>query len=1229
MARIVMVGYQLRPSLVSAAERVRKEVGNFDFEFFKSYDVDSGAVKAEEYVEALRLADVVLLDLRGGDKAVPLTVQALRDSKNTVVCLVGGSRELINLTRMGSFSLSRFSSMREKPFIRRFFKGTVNYAQIRRMQERFEKLGKALPFGMMRHARNYALTLKYYDHPSEENYYNMFLLLLKEYCGVKVKDPAPPVTMPSMAIQDFSTGRIYGSLEEYLSEYRYADRRLVGIYHYGGYHYDQTLPAAKMLAEKLEAKGLGVVPLFSSDLRYHLGLERFFFKDGKPVVECVVDLLWFRLAGGPIGGDHREALEVLRRLNVPLLHGILLSSRSVEEWLESRDGVPPVETVTTVILPELDGRCEPIPLVGPVKGKFKGVIVDEYVPVEDRVERIAGRAARWISLRTKPNSDKKVAIVLYDYPPGEENLGKASYLNTLESTVRLLKAMERKGFKVGAQLESGEDLKRLLLESGAVNSGEWVLTPERAAKLPNVPLEDYVKWFSRLPEEARKIVLERWGPPPGDIMVYGGRLLVPGVLLGNVFIGVQPSRGVHEKAGKQYHGRDIPPHHQYLAFYYWLRNVFGADVVVHVGTHGTLEFLPGKEVGLSGKCFPDIMIADLPNVYVYDIVNSSEASIAKRRSYAVIVNHGAPPVSSSGLHGDFSKLERLILQYFDAAQFGGERAEEAKRKVLEEAGKYGFTGGVEEVYDALMEYKRSLIPRGLHVLGERMGEEEKLDYLTYVARYDRGKIRSLHRVLMEAKGLSYDEALEKPHLKVNGETYAELLEKVEGEVRSLIKRYVLEGEKPPAHVSGEIAYLKEVAERVDSSREIEAVLDALEGKFVEPGPGGDPVRSPEVYPTGRNTYQLDPTNIPSETAWERGSRIAEEYVANYYRKHGRWPRAVSVVLWAFETMKTGGETLAAVFRLLGVKPVWKSIYVRDIEVIPVEELGRPRIDVVVTICGILRDTFYNIVELLDQAFRRVASLDETEEQNFVKANLKTGPLYRIFGPPEGEYATSMTSMVESSSWRSEADLVRAYVDSMRYAYGDGYRSVEAEDEFRRLLSRVDVVTQVRDTVDYEITDLDHYYEFLGGLTKAVEEAKGEKPMVLVADTTREKVKVERAEEAVRRGVVTRLTNPKWLDSMLESGFTGAAKIADRVEYLLGIAATLGGVEDWMWNLAAQNIVLNDERREKMRKENPWAFMKTVSRLLEANKRGYWKADKETLRRLEDEYAATESMLEED
>ncbi|MCS7114881.1 MAG: cobaltochelatase subunit CobN, partial [Candidatus Bathyarchaeota archaeon] len=710
---------------------------------------------------------------------------------------------------------------------------------------------------------------------------------------------------------------------------------------------------------------------------------------------------------------------------------------------------------------------------------------------------------------------------------------------------------------------------------------------------------------------------------------------------GKVFVGVQPSRGIHENPAKIYHNKELPPHHQYVAFYKWIKNEFKADAIIHLGTHGTLEFLPGKDVGLSGECFPDVLIDDLPNIYVYHALNSSEASIAKRRGYALIINHGSPPLMTSELHGELQEIERLINEYFDAVQYGKGEAAEISRKVLDMARKYGLGETVEEVYDRIAEYRRSLIPKGLHVIGRRMSDEEILDYLTFIARYDKGEAEGIHKLILRAEGLSYEEVLGKPHQRSpSGKTYAELLNEIETKVREIIKEYVFEGKKPTLEKLNEkleksLSFLKSIYERIIGSDEVGAILNALEGKFIPPGPGGDFIRNPEIFPTGRNTYQLDPTRIPTEAALERGKTIAEEYIRQFYEKNGCYPRMLSLVLWGFETMKTGGETVAAIFHLLGVKPVWKGLYIRDLEVTPLSELKRPRIDVTVTICGIFRDTFYNIVELLDKAFRLVAELDEPEDMNYVKANVrkmfsKHGELahFRIFGPPEGLYATSLTSFIESSNWRSEYELVNAYLESMKFAYGAGKRNVEAGSLLEALLSHVDMVAQVRDTAEYEITDLDHYYEFLGGLAKTVQEKSRRKPLVLVADTTKEAVKVEDVKESVKRGIVTRTANPKWLDAMIEHGYNGVAKIADRVEYMIGLSATLGGIEDWMWASIAENTVFNKKRSEKMRNANIFAYRKTIERLLEAAKRGYWKADKETLRKLEMEYLKTEEMLEE-
>lgn len=1234
--RITMVDYIYSVSLHKAVKRVNDVTsGGLDFRFYDVRDVEAERVDAATFTQDLRDSDIVLLNIMGGDKISNIVCDTLTKTKNTVVVFAGGSSDIINLTRLGSFSfrMLRMGMRRRK----------VNYGKILEMQERFEKLGRRLPIGMLRHARNYALLLKYYENPTFENYYSMLLFLMKEYGKVKVDaEILEPKLLPSMGIINFKTGEVFSEVAEYLEAYGLRDRPLVGILLYGGHHHYESYPAAKLLAEKLENYGYGVIPVFSADLRYYLAIEKFFFYQGRPIIEALIDLLWFRFAGGPIGGDHYLTLNVLSRLNVPVLHGIQLYSNNIEQWLSSKHGLSPVEVVTTVILPELDGRIEPIVTHGTKKEKLEGAELEEYSAIEERVEKLVRRAISWIRLRNKPNNQKRIAIIIYNYPPGEASLGKAESLDVFESLSVLLHALKERGYEV-AETPSSRELKELLISRGALNSGNWVHTSEIMDGMVKVADKLYVKWLNEIPKGGASAILNEWGTPPGKIMSYRNSLLIPGIIFGKVFVGVQPSRGVHEDPSKVYHDRDLPPHHQYLAFYKWIKNEFKADAIIHLGTHGTLEFLPGKDVGVSSECFPDMLIDDLPNIYVYHALNSSEASIAKRRSYALIINHGSPPLTTSDLPRELQEMERLINEYFDALQYGREKAIEVSRKVLDMACKYGLGETVEEVYDRIKEYKRSPVPKGLHVIGRVMSEEEVLDYLTFIARYDRNEADSIHKLVIESEGLNYEEVLGKPHRKSpNGKSYAETLSEAEAKVRAIIKEYLFKGEIPRLrNVNGKrleksLSFLKNVYERIIRSDEVGAILNALEGKFILPGPGGDFIRNPEIFPTGRNTYQLDPTRIPTETAMERGKIIAEDYVRQFYEKNSRYPRMLSLVLWGFETMKTGGETVAAVFHLLGVKPVWKGLYIRDLEVIPLSELKRPRIDVVVTICGIFRDTFYNIVELLDKAFRLVAELDEPEDMNYVKANVrKMFPKYgetahfRIFGPPEGLYATSLTSLIESSNWKSESDLVNAYLESMKFAYGERRRSVEAEEMLEALLCNVDIVAQVRDTVEYEITDLDHYYEFLGGLARTIEEKSKRKPLVLIADTARETIKVEDAKESVKRGIVTRTANPQWLDAMIEHGYQGVTKIADRIEYMIGLSATIGGIEDWMWRSAAENIVFDRERSEKMKNANIFAYRKTIERLLEAAKRGYWKADREILHKLEEEYLKTEEILEEE
>ncbi|MHA1820778.1 MAG: magnesium chelatase subunit H [Promethearchaeota archaeon] len=1245
--KIVLICYQFKPIMARTLRRLLDETNNaFEFLVMNTYDIDNGRVEPEYVRNVLLSSDIVLIDIRGGDLVTKIVVDTLSGTDKIIVCLIGGVEQLFKLTHLGSFSFAKFEKFKKIPLFSKLFKKkkAIDYGTILKMQERFKHLGEKFSFGLLRHAKNYVYLTEYYDNPLEENYYNFFLLLLKEYAGLRIpKEIKQPVRLPSMAIYAPKEHVTYQSLPEFLARYRYKDRRpRIGVLAYGGHHFDQTYPALAALTEFLEKHGAGVIPVICGDLRYYLAVEKFFIESGRPSVDVLIDLIWFRFAGGPLGGNHNETYRVIGKLGVPILHGILMSEKYWDDWENDARGISPTTTITSVILPELDGRFEPIVVVGPKKvhddqfGWYQ-----EFEASLNRIERLGFRALNWAKLRLKKNAEKKICIIIYDYPPGEENIGKCSYLDVFGSLARILEELKRVGYIIPRSDYSAEKLKQLILSSGLVNSGNWLQTQKVIEKLPKIPLSMYKEWLKEFPEAVRRRVLEAWGEPPGDIMTVENQIILPIIKLSpQILIGIQPSRGVHEDSSKAYHSKDLPPHHQYIAFYRWLEKVENVDAIVHLGTHGTLEFLPGKEVGLSSRCYPDLLLGNTPNIYIYHVVNASESSIAKRRSYAMIINHMSPPVAPSGIPDQLVEMERLLRQYYESAQINSTHAEKLAQSLIALGKKHGLGENVDEIHDRLAEYKRTLIPNGLHVFGVKLLEEEILNLLLYIARYDRGNMKGLLSILAERRGFCLQELIRNPSEKdPHGKFYSKILEEIESEAQNWIDDYVMNEKElntKDSHFRANREFLLRIKFNIERSDEISALINVLDCRFIEPGPGGDMLRTPEVFPTGRSTYQLDPKNIPNEVALERGRIIAEEYVRRYFEIHKRYPQTVNLVLWAFETMKTGGETVAVAFKLLGVEPVWVSPYVREIRVIPLSELNRPRIDVFITICGIFRDTFYNIVELLDQAISKVAELDEPEEMNFIKANnARIGDVgaagqqktYRIFGPPEGSYATDLTTLIETSNWKSEQELVQEYINSMRYAYGRTYRNASAQDVFEALAKSVDVVSQVRDSVDYEIIDLDHYYEFLGGVARTVRELKGKDPAIYIADTTREFVKVETGKEAIKRGILTRLTNSKWLDGMLGHDFNGVEKIATRVENMLGLAATLNEIDDSDWDMVAEAVVFDEERYNKMLNANKWAVQKIIRKMLEANVRGYWKTDPDRIDKLKQKYLQLDLDLE--
>ncbi|MHC1590896.1 MAG: cobaltochelatase subunit CobN, partial [Candidatus Helarchaeales archaeon] len=1104
------------------------EVKKIYFDEFENPEVSLNPIEKE-----IQTSDIILVDIRGDVRVGRELPKMLEGVDKTIVVLIGGAHHIFALTKMGKFKGEMiFKPGREKEFDIHSYMKTKKFSKLTKI------LGKMLPFGMLKDMKNWILAQEYYAEGDAENLKNLILFLLKNYGGIKdIKSVPPPKKQISFGLYAPGVG-IFKDLEKYKKEMKFNDEKpTIGLLLYGGMHFEDTRLIADALNEYLKDK-VNFIMAFA-EVEYNLEVVYRYFND----LDILVNVQYFRIHGGPYGGEPEPTYELLERLDVPVIIGLRSFETEIETWKESKQGLNPLEIALGVTLPELDGGIQPIFLAGldalddPNLGRVKGMTV-----LQDRIEKLGRVILKWTALRRIPNKEKRLAIVTYNYPPGEENLASAGYLDVFKSLELFLLKLKERGYSVAIPEMS---LKELFLSSGIVNTPGYI----QKTKL-KVPVEEYVSWFKTLPNRVQDEVVHHWGEPPGTIMVEGNDLLIPGVILGNVFLGVQPSRGTHEDIDKAYHDKDLPPHHQYLAFYFFLEKMFQADALLHFGMHGTLEFTKGKEIALSSECFPDILIGDLPHVYYYWIGNTSESTIAKRRSYALCISHASPPMKSSGLYEKYVILDGLLSQYDE------NKDEKTLDLIHETAKELNLLLDVPELKKELYRMKRRLIPHGLHVLDRVFTKEELVDYLIGVLRIDRN-YPSIIKLVAEHEG---HEAQKIDDPKV--------LEKLEDLSRKIIEQ-ILDGGQVKWLPRGYEEFVREIARNANGSTESENLFRALEGKYIFPTRGGDPIRDPDVYPSGRAMYAFDPRLIPTVLAEIRGRRAAELLLKQYSETSGKYPESVGIVLWGFETMKTGGDTIATILSLLGVKiKHLKSPWFKELEVIPLEELKRPRIDVVITICGIFRDTFRTHVDLLNRAVKMVGKLDEPVEMNYIrkhylemKDELKDSALARIFGPSATEYATSMRTLIESGAWNEEKDLVKSYDDSMNHAYFNG-RVEKNEKAFSQNLKHVDLVVQERDNTEYEVTDLDHYYEFLGGLSRSVQEKRQKSAEVMVIDSTEEEVVVEDLKISIERATRTRTLNPVWIEGMLKHDFHGVKKIKDRVEYLLGLAATTGKVENW-------------------------------------------------------------------
>jgi len=1020
------------------------------------------------------------------------------------------------------------------------------------------------------------------------------------------------------------------------------DGPTVAVLYYRAQHLAGNTGYVDALCTAIEDAGGRPLPLYCASLRTAEPelLDRLRAADA--MVVTVLAAGGARPATASAGGDDDGwNVEHLAALDVPILQGLCLTG-SRSDWADSDEGLSPLDVATQVAVPEFDGRIVTVPF------SFKE-IDDEglisYVADPERCARVAGLAVRHARLRHVAPANKKVALVFSAYPTKHARIGNAVGLDTPASAVALLRAMRDAGYEIGdipgVDAEDGDALVHALIERGGQDP-DWLTEGQLEHNPIRVSARDYRAWFATLPADLADAVVEHWGPPPGELFVDrsrdpDGEIVIAAMQSGNVVLLVQPPRGFGENPVAIYHDPDLPPSHHYLAAYRWLDrsfpNSFGADAVVHVGKHGNLEWLPGKTLGMSSACGADAAIGDLPLVYPFLVNDPGEGTQAKRRAHAVLIDHLIPPMARAETYGDIARLEQLLDEHSTISALDPGKLPAIRQQIwtLMRAAKMDHDLGLadrpdEESFDDMLlhvdgwlcEIKDVQIRDGLHILGQKPTGEAELDLVLAILRARQlfGGEQSVPG-LRQALGLAED-----------GSDARDVVDAAEAKARELVGA-LQAGGWDPATVDGltdnpEVAAVlrfaaTEVVPRLaGTAAEIDQVLRALDGRFIAAGPSGSPLRGlVNVLPTGRNFYSVDPKAVPSRLAWETGVAMADSLLARYREDHGRWPESVGLSVWGTSAMRTAGDDIAEVLALLGVRPVWDdaSRRVVDLEPIRLAELGRPRIDVTVRISGFFRDAFPHVVTMLDDAVRLVAGLDESPEDNFVRAHAQADLVQhgderrsttRIFGSKPGTYGAGLLQLIDSRNWRDDNDLAAVYTAWGGFAYGRDLDGAPATDEMNRAYRRIAVAAKNTDTREHDIADSDDYFQYHGGMVATVRALTGKDPAAYIGDNTRpDAVRTRTLSEETTRVFRARVVNPRWMSAMRRHGYKGAFEMAATVDYLFGYDATAHVMADWMYERLTESYVLDPENRKFMSESNPWALHGMAERLLEAVERGMW------------------------
>ena len=1156
-----------------------------------------------------------------------------RDKCDAMICMISAS-EVVKLTRLGQFDMNKPASgpmaLLKKLRGTKEKSSTGGAAQMK-MLRRIPQMLRFIP-GTAQDVRAYFTTLQYWLGGSDENMTNLIRHVVdrgadgpRRALRGRTKVP-PPVEYPELGVyHPRMPGRVSADASSLPLSHGQDAKGTVGVLVLRSYllsnnagHYDGVIAA-------LESRGLRVVPAFSAGLDSRPAIDTFFFKDGQVTVDAVVSLTGFSLVGGPAYNDAKAAEEVLARLDVPYVAAHPVEFQTLEQWGGSDRGLLPVESTIMVAIPELDGATSPIVFGGRPGGPgvtctgchhactFKSTDnAQDMQSCPERALMLAARISKLVELRRGDRAKRRIAIVIFNFPPNAGNIGSAAYLSVFESLFHTLNAMKTQGYAV--ELPQSIDSLRESILSG--NSAQYGCDANVHALIPT---DDHVRR-----ERWLKEIEAQWGPAPGRQLSNGSSIFILGKQFGNVLISVQPPFGYEGDPMRLLFEKGLSPTHAFSAFYRYLREDFKAHAVLHFGTHGALEFMPGKQSGMSGSCWPDRLIDDLPNIYLYASNNPSEGAIAKRRSGATLISYLTPPIAQAGLYKGLNDLKVSIERWRALAPDAADRGELAVL-LQSQATELNLSDGepawdtslsahtdarVARLAGELLQLEYTLIPHGLHVAGRPPCAAERVEMLLAMAEASHGRV--LERPAVEAlvAGHTPDQALgsgNEPHDKVS------------------------------------LALMRELAElnvMLGKDTEVDAMLRALDGRFIRPAPGGDILRTPAVLPTGRNMHGFDPFRIPSSFAVKDGAKQAQLLLDRHMADGNCLPESIAMVLWGSDNLKNEGAPIAQALALMGTLPRFDSYgRIAGATLIPLAELGRPRVDVVITLSGIFRDLMPLQIKLLAEAAFLAASADnEPLEMNWIRKHalayqqehgctLEIASL-RVYGNAEGAYGSNVNNLVESSRWTEEGELAETYTRRKGFAYGRTGRAVQQTALLKSALADVQLTYQNLDSVELGVTTVDNYFDTLGGITQAVKVAKGgNTPPVYIGDQTKGDGAVRSLREQVALETRTRMLNPKWYEGMLEHGYEGVRQIEVHVTNTMGWSATTGQVQPWVYKQLTETFMLDPEMRERLAKLNPTASARVANRLLEASARNYWKPDAATLEALQRAGEELEDRLE--